>query len=134
MRPDLRWRPHRVDGGGDRRLFSARHVFLSSDPHVGEGYQLTGATTLYPLTAPALVVIGFMMMRSAAKIDWDDLHEALPAFMMLLMIPFTLSIPDGFTFGFLAYSLLSLVSGRIRQSDPLLHVISFLLLLRWIFC
>jgi len=101
---------------------------------VGEGYQLAETVTLYPLTAPALVFIGFMMMRSATKIVWDDLHEALPAFLMLVMIPFTLSIPDGFTFGFLAYSLLALVSGRIRHGDPLLHGISVLLLLRWIFC
>lgn len=101
---------------------------------VGEGFDPPdGGSTLYPLTAPALIVVGSLMMKSAAKIAWEDPVEALPAFLVMILIPLTYSIPDGFTFGFVACSLLYLLSGRIRESAPLLHVISLLLLVRWVF-
>ncbi len=68
-----------------------------------------------PITAPALVVVGSMMMRSVAKIDWDNFAEAMPAFLILIGIPMTYSIADGLALGFVAYPLVKLLAGQGRQ-------------------
>jgi AGZA family xanthine/uracil permease-like MFS transporter len=68
-----------------------------------------------PLTAPALVLVGAMMLRSVRRIDWTDTSEALPAFLILIGIPLSYSISDGLALGFIAYPVLKLASGRVRE-------------------
>lgn len=68
-----------------------------------------------PLTAPALVLVGAMMLRSVRRIDWSDTTEALPAFLILIGIPLSYSISDGLALGFIAYPVLKLASGRGRE-------------------
>jgi AGZA family xanthine/uracil permease-like MFS transporter len=99
---------------------------------IGEGYALPDGTVLYPLTAPALIVVGSFMMRSASEIAWDDPLAALPGFLTLITIPLTFSISDGIAFGFLAASFLSIARGRIASGDPVLHGVAVLFLLRWL--
>ena len=65
-----------------------------------------------PITAPALVVVGSMMMQCATKIDWSDTSEALPAFLTLIGIPLTYSIGDGLALGFILYPLVKFFCGR----------------------
>ncbi len=55
-------------------------------------------------------------MRAARDIEWDDFTESLPAFLTLVLIPFTFNITDGIAFGFIAYALLKLVTGYSPQS------------------
>lgn len=68
-----------------------------------------------PLTAPALVLVGAMMLRSVQRIDWGDITESLPAFLILIGIPLSYSISDGLALGFIAYPVLKLASGRSRE-------------------
>jgi len=68
-----------------------------------------------PLTAPALVLVGAMMLRSVKRIEWSDTTEALPAFLVLIGIPLSYSISDGLALGFIAYPVLKLASGRVRE-------------------
>jgi AGZA family xanthine/uracil permease-like MFS transporter len=68
-----------------------------------------------PLTAPALVLVGAMMLRSVQRIEWRDTTEALPAFLILIGIPLSYSISDGLALGFIAYPILKLASGRVRE-------------------
>jgi AGZA family xanthine/uracil permease-like MFS transporter len=68
-----------------------------------------------PLTAPALVLVGAMMLRSVQRIEWRDTTEALPAFLILIGIPLSYSISDGLALGFIAYPVLKLASGRARE-------------------
>jgi AGZA family xanthine/uracil permease-like MFS transporter len=68
-----------------------------------------------PLTAPALVLVGAMMLRSVQRIEWRDTTEALPAFLILIGIPLSYSISDGLALGFIAYPVLKLASGRVRE-------------------
>ncbi len=82
-----------------------------------------------PITAPALVVVGFMMMKSLRGIEWSDASESLPAFLIFLGIPLTYSIADGIALGFLAYTAIKLLSGRARSLNPVLAATSGLLLL-----
>jgi AGZA family xanthine/uracil permease-like MFS transporter len=100
---------------------------------VGAGVKVSPQLTLYPITAPALIVVGVLMMKAAARIDWKDPAEAIPAFLTIIIMPLTVSITEGIAFGLISYSFLSLVGGRFRQTPVAVHVCAVLLLLRYIF-
>lgn len=99
---------------------------------IGEGYRLPDGTTLYPALAPALIIIGVLMMQNVSRIDWDDLTEAIPAFLTMLVMPFAFSITDGIAFGLIAYAFLKVVSGRGRTVHPLLYVFAGLFIVRYV--
>lgn len=88
---------------------------------------------LYPVIAPALIVVGGMMLVSVAKMDWDDPTELFPAFLTIIIIPLTVNITEGIAFGFIAYSLLKIITGRWRDAHWGFHLISLVLLLRYVF-
>ncbi len=75
-------------------------------------------------TAPALIVVGFYMMTLVKDIPWDDLTEALPAFVTLLFIPITYSITRGIGYGFITYTVLMLLSGKGARVHPFMYVVS----------
>ncbi len=99
---------------------------------IGSGYRM-GETVLYPVIAPALVVVGSIMLRGIRLIDWDDPTESIPAFITLLTMPVTFSITDGLGFGFIAYTTLKLFTGRIKEGSPLVHAISVVFVIRYLF-
>ena len=74
-------------------------------------------------TAPALVLVGVFMIRPVVKIDWLQLDEAIPAFLAMVLIPFTYSITQGITWGFLSWTALQLLAGKGRAINPALWVI-----------
>ncbi len=76
--------------------------------------------------APALVVVGFVMMIQVRNIDWDDGEAALPAFLTVVLMPFTYSITAGIGAGFVSYVLLKLARGKASQVHPLLYAASAL--------
>jgi AGZA family xanthine/uracil permease-like MFS transporter len=88
---------------------------------------------LYPILAPALIVVGSMMLKSLSKLKWDDPTEFLPAFLTVVVMPLTVSITEGIAFGFISYSLLKLVTGRAREAHWGFHVVSLVLILRYVF-
>ena len=73
-------------------------------------------------TCGALVFVGFLMMSEVHEIDWSDLLEGFPAFMIAAGVPFTYSISDGIGFGFIAYVVVAAVTGRIKRIRPLMWV------------
>ena len=75
---------------------------------------------------PALVLVGFLMMQQVKGIDWDDVEIAIPAFLTIVLMPFTYSITVGIGAGFLAYVLIKVVKGKVAQVHPLLWVIAVL--------
>lgn len=75
-----------------------------------------------PITAPALVVVGAMMIRNVTKIDWSNFAESMPAFLIVIGIPFTHSIADGLALGFIAYPVIKLLAGQGRQVKWLMYV------------
>jgi AGZA family xanthine/uracil permease-like MFS transporter len=72
-------------------------------------------------TAPALVVVGFLMCQQAARIDFDALDTAIPAFLILLFIPLTYSISHGIGYGFVAFAAIKLLRGHGRDVHPLMY-------------
>lgn len=98
---------------------------------VGGGYSSGTGLTLYPIIAPALMLVGVMMMESVRHIRWDDFTEALPSFLALVTMPLAFSITDGIAFGFIAYAILKPATGRARELDPLVYVFAGLFLVRY---
>lgn len=80
------------------------------------------------ITAPALVLVGAMMLSNAAKIDWKDFTEAFPAFLVLLGIPFSFSIADGLALGFISHPLLKLSRGRGKEVPWFMYLLALLLI------
>lgn len=74
-------------------------------------------------TAPVLVLIGLFMMRPVAKIKWDDYEESIPAFLALILIPLTYSITQGIVWGFLSYTVLKILKGKISELPLMLYII-----------
>lgn len=77
---------------------------------------------------PALVLVGFLMMQQVKGIDWDDLEIAIPAFLTIVLMPFTYSISVGIGAGFLAYVLIKVVRGKAAEVHPLMWVVAALFL------
>ncbi len=86
-----------------------------------------------PITAPALVIVGALMVRSVVNVDWSDLGEALPALLVMLGIPATYSIADGIALGLIAHPLLKLAGGKHREIHWIAIVMAVLLLLYYAF-
>jgi AGZA family xanthine/uracil permease-like MFS transporter len=79
-------------------------------------------------TGPALVLVGFFMLTLIRDIDWGDIEVALPAFLTIVLMPFTFSITNGVGAGFITYTLLKLVRGKPRELHPLLIGVSLVFL------
>lgn len=84
-------------------------------------------------TAPALIVVGFFMMQSVAKINWSDMLEAIPAFICIFAMPFMYSISEGISFGVISFVVLNAVSGKAKKITPLMWVLAVLFILKYIF-
>ncbi|MGE0887227.1 MAG: NCS2 family permease [Blastocatellales bacterium] len=84
-------------------------------------------------TAPALIIVGALMISSVKAIDWDDITEAIPAFLTILAMPLTFSIANGLALGFIFYPLLKVLTGRWREASPLVYVLAALFVLRYIY-
>jgi adenine/guanine/hypoxanthine permease len=127
---------------------SSNTSYIESASGVGEGARtglasvVTGvmfllATFLAPLVkvvpyeaaTPALVVVGFLMMQQVRGIDWDDLEIAIPAFLTIVLMPFTYSITVGIGAGFVVYTIIKVVRGKAGQIHPLLWAVSALFVL-----
>jgi AGZA family xanthine/uracil permease-like MFS transporter len=80
----------------------------------------------YEAATPALVLVGFLMMTQVKGIDFDDLEVAIPAFLTIILMPFTYSISAGIGAGFVSYVLLKLVRGKAGQVHPLMWIVSAL--------
>lgn len=98
---------------------------------IGGGVPVDGGAVLQPLTAPALVVVGALMVRNVVHVAWDDPTEAFPAFLVLIGIPFTWSIADGIAFGFVTRPLLKLLAGRGREVSAVGYALGALFVLRY---
>ena len=76
--------------------------------------------------APVLVVVGALMMMQVGGIEWDKFHVALPAFLTIVVMPFTYSIANGIGVGFIAFTVMALFAGRVRDIHWIMWLISAL--------
>ena len=99
---------------------------------IGGGYEVEAGVTLYPVVAPALILVGTMMMKGVRLVEWDDPTEAIPAFLTTIVMPLAVSITDGIAFGFISYASLKVTTGRAREAHWLVHVFAVLFLVRYV--
>jgi AGZA family xanthine/uracil permease-like MFS transporter len=98
---------------------------------IGAGFTTDGLT-LYPVIAPALIIIGALMFKNIVNIDWEDYTEAIPAFLTLVIMPLAFSITEGISFGVISYVLLKVVSGKGKNIHWLLYFFAILFIARYI--
>jgi AGZA family xanthine/uracil permease-like MFS transporter len=95
---------------------------------------------LYPLisavptfaTSAALIYVGAYMMASIKRIDWDNVADSIPAFVTFIGIPLTFSISDGIGLGFITYSLLKILAGRVKELNVTIFIISIVFLVKFL--
>lgn len=75
-------------------------------------------------TAPALIIVGVLMMKSVLKIDWSDIEVAVPCFLTVAGMPFFYSIADGIGFGFISYTIIKVCRGKFREVPVLMYILS----------
>ena len=84
-------------------------------------------------TAPALIIVGSMMVSVVGEIAWNDPEVAIPAFLTMMTIPLTFSIANGLAFGFTAYSLLKILRGKFREVNWFVYLLTALFILRFLY-
>lgn len=84
-------------------------------------------------TAPALIFVGFLMLGAIVQIDFDDLAEAVPAYLCLLAMPLMYSISEGIAMGVISYVIINVCCGKARKITPLMYVLALLFICKYIF-
>jgi AGZA family xanthine/uracil permease-like MFS transporter len=84
-------------------------------------------------TAPALIIVGLLMIEPILKIPFDDFTESIPAFVCITMMPLTYSISDGILLGMISYVLMNLICGTYRKITPTMFILAVLFVLKYIF-
>ena len=108
-----------VTGG----LFLLAIPFVPVIAVVGQQVPYVGRTFISPAVAPALVLVGYLMLRLVAAIDWADPVSALPAFLIIAGVPLTFSIAAGIGLGVVGYALVMVVTGQARRVHPVMWVL-----------
>lgn len=83
--------------------------------------------------APALITVGFYMMGSVVKINFEDMSEAIPAFLTILFMPLAYSISEGIAVGVISYTLINLICGKFKKLTPLMYILTVLFVCKYIF-
>ena len=84
-------------------------------------------------TAPALIFVGFLMVSAIIKVDFDDMTEAVPAYLCMLAMPLAYSISEGIAIGVISYVILNLCCGKAKKTTPLMYVLCVLFIVKYIF-
>ncbi len=108
-------------------------IFFSPLVELIGGAVMVGEVALHPFVAPVLILVGAFMMRCVRKIDWDDMTESIPAFLTMVVMAFSINITEGIAFGFIAYALLKIITGRFGEAHWILHLCALAFILRYIF-
>ena len=99
---------------------------------VGAGIAVGDGKFLYPIIAPALIIVGSMMMKNVININWDDYTKSIPTFLTMIIMPLSFSITEGIAFGFISYSLLNIFSGKAKEVNWVIYLISLLFIAKYI--
>lgn len=83
-------------------------------------------------TAPALIFVGFLMVSSIIKVDFDDLTEAVPAYLCMLAMPLAYSISEGITIGVISYVIINVCCGKAKKVTPLMYVLAVLFVFKYV--
>lgn len=85
------------------------------------------------LTAPALVIVGFLMLTSVVGIDFDDFSESIPAYITIIAMPFCYSISEGISFGIISYVFINVLTNKREKISLLMYILAVIFVLKYIF-
>ncbi|MBW8351704.1 NCS2 family permease [Bacillus sp. IITD106] len=97
------------------------------------GPLVSAVSGIAAITSPALIIVGSLMIGAIAKINWGELDEAFPAFLIILSMPLTSSIATGIALGFISYPILKVVTGKWKAVHPLVYIFGVLFLYQLVF-
>jgi AGZA family xanthine/uracil permease-like MFS transporter len=83
-------------------------------------------------TAPALIIVGLLMMEQVKNIPFDDFSESIPAFVCMIMMPLTYSISNGILIGMITYVLMNMICGKFKKLSPAIYILAVLFILKYI--
>ncbi|NLF38423.1 NCS2 family permease [bacterium] len=112
-------------------LFLLALFFAPLAKMIGGGIEVAPQVFKYPIIAPALIIVGALMMQSLRDIEWDDATEGIPAFLTLTIMPFTFSIANGIAFGFVSYAAAKALSGRWRECPVIVYIFAVLFVIEY---
>lgn len=114
-------------------LFLLSIFFYPFIKMIGGGYEISQNNFLYPIIAPALIIVGFLMLKNIVKLDFSDLSETLPAYLTILGVPLTYNIADGIAFGIISYPIIKLLTGQGKKVSLLMYILCLIFILKYIF-
>ncbi|PLT30697.1 NCS2 family permease [Peribacillus deserti] len=97
------------------------------------GPLISAVSGIAAITAPALVIVGALMLSNVRHIQWDDFDEAFPAFIVILTMPLTSSIATGIAFGFISYPLMKIAKGKWKSVHPLVYIFAVLFIIQLLY-
>ena len=87
---------------------------------------------LYAITCPALIVVGFLMVKGVLKVAWDNLEEGIPCFLTLIMMPFAYSISEGIGFGVISWVVIKLITRKAKEVSVLMYVLALFFIAKYV--
>ncbi len=114
-------------------LFLLSIFFYPLVKMIGGGYEVSNGNFLYPVIAPALIIVGFLMLKNIIKLDFSDFSESLPAYLTILGVPLTYNIADGIAFGIISYPVIKLLTGQGKKVSILMYILCGIFILKYIF-
>ncbi|MBP7791512.1 MAG: NCS2 family permease [Candidatus Goldbacteria bacterium] len=114
-------------------LFLLALLFYPLVKMIGGGVTLSGNNVIYPVIAPTLILVGFLMLKNITRINFSDLSEAIPAYLTIMGVPLTYSIADGIAFGIISYPVIKLLTGRAKEVSVLLYILAGIFILKYAF-
>jgi len=114
-------------------LFLLSLLFFPLVKMIGGGFEVSSGNFIYPIVAPALILVGFLMIKNITKLDFSDLTESLPAYLTIIGIPLTFNIADGIAFGIISYPVIKVLAGKARDVSILIYILAGIFILKYIF-
>lgn len=99
---------------------------------IGIGIVQKNGITLYPVVAPALIMVGCMMMANITRIEWHRPAESISSFLTMIIMPFGFGITEGISFGFISYALFKTIKREWRDVHPIMYVFAVLFVIRYV--
>jgi len=114
-------------------LFLISIFFYPLIKMIGGGYEIAPGNIIYPAVGPALIIVGFLMLKNITKIDFSDFSESLPAYFTILGVPLTYSIADGIAFGIISYPVIKLLTGETKKVSIIMYILAIIFIIRYAF-
>ncbi|MCX7798123.1 MAG: NCS2 family permease [Melioribacter sp.] len=114
-------------------LFLIALLFYPLVKMIGGGFILSENNVIYPIVAPTLILVGFLMLKNIKNIDFSNFSESIPAYLTIMGVPLTYSIADGIAFGIISYPIIKLLTGKAKEVTITMYILALIFIIRYSF-